>query len=121
MLLVKLKNEFLWDGKPPKVKHAAMVGSYERGGLKDIDIEKRIKALRLSWVKRLYDDTIHEWKIIPKFYFEKFEMNIFYPNLKIDLRGSMLPKFYKNIVAEWEEVAVCNPQTFENVIMVKSQ
>ena len=115
--LVKLKNEFLWDGKPPKVKHAAMVGSYERGGLKDIDIEKRIKALRLSWVKRLYDDTIHEWKIIPKFYFEKFEINIFYPNLKIDLRGSMLPKFYKNIVAEWEEVAVCNPLTLENVMM----
>ena len=32
--LIKLKNEFLWDGKPPKIKHSAMVGSYERGGFK---------------------------------------------------------------------------------------
>ena len=44
--LMKLKREFLWEGKPPKIKHAALVGSYERGGLRDIDIEKRIKALR---------------------------------------------------------------------------
>ena len=57
--LIKLKNEFIWDNKPPKIKHTAMIGSYERGGLKDIDIESRIKALRLSWVKRLYDDSDH--------------------------------------------------------------
>ena len=54
--LTKMKNDFIWDGKPPKIKHSALIGSYERGGLKDIDIEKRIKALQLSWVKRLYDE-----------------------------------------------------------------
>ena len=29
--LIKLKNEFLWGGKPPKIKHTALIGSYERG------------------------------------------------------------------------------------------
>ena len=29
--LIKLKNEFLWGGKPPKIKHTSMIGSYERG------------------------------------------------------------------------------------------
>ena len=66
--LIKLKRDFLWEGKPLKIKHSALVGSYERGGLKDIDIEKRTKALRISWVRRLYDDTEHEWKIIPNFF-----------------------------------------------------
>ena len=85
--LIKLKNDFLWDGKPPKVKHSAMIGSYEKGGLKDIDIERRIKALRLSWVRRLYDETDHEWKLIPKFYLEKFSTNLFFPNLKININN----------------------------------
>ena len=75
--LIILKREFLWDGKPPKIKHSALVGSYEKGGLRDIDIEKRVKALRLSWVKRLYDDTEHEWKIIPKKFLNKFKKTLF--------------------------------------------
>ena len=87
--LIKLKNDFLWDGKPPKVKHSAMIGSYEKGGLKDIDIERRIKALRLSWVRRLYDETDHEWKLIPKFYSEKFSTNLFFPNLKININNKL--------------------------------
>ena len=66
---MKLKKEFSWDRKPPKIKHSALVGSYERGGLKDIDIEKQVKALWISWVKRLYDDTEHECKIIPELFF----------------------------------------------------
>ena len=97
--LIKLKNDFLWDGKPPKIKHKALIGSYERGGLKDIDIESRIKALRLSWVKRLYDDSEHEWKIIPKFFMEKYAKNLFFPNLKINIKNK-LPKFYKNIIQD---------------------
>ena len=92
------------------------MGSYEKGGLRDIDIEKRVKALRLSWVKRLYDDTEHEWKIIPKFFLGKISYNIFYPNLKIKLTCK-IPTFYKNVIKEWEEIAVCNPLTMGNVMM----
>ena len=86
------------------------------GGLKDIDIVKRIKALRISWVKRLYDDTEHEWKIIPKFFLEKISSNIFYPNLKITI-NCKLPIFYKNVIKEWEEIASSNPLTMANVMM----
>ena len=114
--LIRLKNDFLWNGKPPKIKHKALIGSYERGGLKDIDIENRIKALKLSWVKRLYDDNEHEWKIIPKFYLQKFSDNIFYPNLKVDVR-SKIPMFYKNVIQEWEQISNCIPITMENVLV----
>ena len=114
--LIRLKNEFLWDGKPPKIKHSAMVGSYERGGLRDLDIERRLRALRLSWVRRLYDETEHEWKIIPTFFIEKFAKNIFYPNLKIKIKNK-LPAFYKNVIQAWEEISACNPLTMENVLV----
>ena len=69
--------------------------------MKDIDIEKRVKALRISWIKRLYDDTEHEWKIIPKFFLGTFSRNIFYPNLKIKLSCN-LPTFNKNEIKDWK-------------------
>ena len=75
-----------------------------------------MRALRISWVKRLYDDTEHEWKIIPKFFLDKLAGNIFYPNLKINI-NIKLPIFYKNVIKEWEEIANCNPLTISNVMM----
>ena len=40
--LEKIKKEFIWNGKRPKVKHSALLGDYEEGGLKDIDIKAKI-------------------------------------------------------------------------------
>ena len=40
-VLDKLQNrqkEFLWQGKRAKIKHSAMTGSYENGGLKAVDL-----------------------------------------------------------------------------------
>ena len=70
------------------------------GDLKDIDVERRLQALRLSWVRRLFDESEHEWKIIPKFFLEKYAKNIFYPNLKIKIKNK-LPTFYKDMA--WEK------------------
>ena len=34
-------------------------------GLKNVDINKKIASLQCSWIKRLYDDSFHKWKLIP--------------------------------------------------------
>ena len=36
----------------------------KHGGLKRINIEKKIINLQCSWVRRLYDDSFNEWKVI---------------------------------------------------------
>ena len=33
-----LQEEFIWDGKRPNVKHSTLIGNYEDGGFKDVDI-----------------------------------------------------------------------------------
>ena len=38
---------------------------FKNGGLKNVDINKKIASLQCSWIKRLYDDSFHEWKLIP--------------------------------------------------------
>ena len=31
---------------------------------KHVDINSKIASLQCSWIKRLYDDKFHEWKLI---------------------------------------------------------
>ena len=44
---------FLWDGKPDKIKRETITQDYEHGGLKMTDIETFIWSLKAGWVKRL--------------------------------------------------------------------
>ena len=60
-----LHKKSLWNNRLPKIKHSILIGEYYDGGLKDIDIEAKSKALKLTWIKRLCDDSDHPWKIIP--------------------------------------------------------
>ena len=51
--LEKSMYNFLWDGKPDKIKRETITQDYEHGGLKMIDIETFIWSLLAGWVKRL--------------------------------------------------------------------
>ena len=62
--ICKIQKDFIWRGKRPKIKHSTIIGNFENGGLKDIDIESKLKALKLSWIKRLLDSNFHPWKTL---------------------------------------------------------
>ena len=51
--LEKSMYNFLWDGKPDKIKRETITQDYDHGGLKMIDIETFIWSLKAGWVKRL--------------------------------------------------------------------
>ena len=63
--LNNIQKNFTWNGKNAKIKHSALLNSYEDGGLKDFDVFTKIISLRCSWIKRLYDENFNDWKIIP--------------------------------------------------------
>ena len=42
-----------------------MSDTFETGGLKNVDIDLKVISLQCSWVKKLYDENFHEWKVIP--------------------------------------------------------
>ena len=39
------------------------IDNFEGGGIKMIDIDSMIKALRLAWLKRIFNDNESTWKI----------------------------------------------------------
>ena len=67
----KIHKAFLWKNSTLKKKHETLCNDYKVGRLKHFDIPNKIIALQRSWIRRLYDNYFHEWKLISLYYFEK--------------------------------------------------
>jgi len=44
---------FIWNSKVDRIKRKILIGTYENGGLKMIDIESQSKALKIKWLEKL--------------------------------------------------------------------
>ena len=92
------------ERKNPKIKHSTLSNSYENGGLKDADVFTKVIYLQCSWIKRLYDENFHEWKIIPSYliktiFWENFK---FYLCLDPSIRSlKKVPNFYIEMITNW--------------------
>ena len=65
------KRQFIWSTKP-KINNETRSSDFKDKGLKIVDINKKKASLWCSLIKRLYDDSFHEWKLIPLKLFKKF-------------------------------------------------
>ena len=62
-----LTFNFIWEGKPAKIKKKNIISDIKHDRLKMLHFEIMDKALKIAWIKRL---TVHgdaPWKIIPEF------------------------------------------------------
>ena len=71
-LLNKIQQDFVWDKKDAKIKHTILCCDYASDGLKSIDTFSKIVSLQCSWVKTLFDDNFHQWKVIPLYLIQKY-------------------------------------------------
>lgn len=56
--------DFLWNNKGDKIKRSVLINSYDKGGLKMIDIFSYNKSLKLAWVKKYLDaENMGKWKL----------------------------------------------------------
>lgn len=118
-LVVNIHRNFIWSNKRPNIKHSTLISDYEKGGLKDIDIESKFKSLHLCWLKRLFDNSFHPWKQIPLFYINSMSSNslMFLPNLDTScLHYDKMPLFYQNIIKYWVEISLSTPKTPEMIL-----
>ena len=53
----KLIFNFIWAGKPPKIKRNTIIGEKKNGGLKMCDFKIMEKALKITWVNRIQDES----------------------------------------------------------------
>ncbi len=62
-------QNFIWDGSTSKIVQQTMIQPIQNGGLKLCHFETKVKALTLSWVKRLTCKAPSNWKILPKAFY----------------------------------------------------
>ena len=70
-VIQKLNSEifsFILDSKPDKIKRTTLYRDYKNGGLRMINLEYFLNALKASWLKRIFDDesTSTLWKSFSK-------------------------------------------------------
>ena len=87
---------FVWNEKPPKVKHTALVAQIDKGGLKYPDIEMYDHALKLSWLK--YITANAHWNIIMDSHIEKYGDWNLVLKCNMNIKHFKLPFFYVNIL-----------------------
>ena len=82
-----------------------MIGSYEKSGLKDVDLESKFQSLRIIWVRKILDKAnFHPWMAIANTVLQDLGgVNIFHTDLLIaPEKRECLKKiliFYKEIIS----------------------
>ena len=117
--VTKIQKSFIWHDSSPKIKHETLRMEFKAGGLKNFDIRFKFVSLQCSWVKKLYDDCLHEWKIIslhllnkcfgPSF---KFHSNLHFESKLL----KQFPSFYKQILMNWKKYFIASPTTPSGVL-----
>ena len=103
-LLTKIQMEFIWKGKTPNIKSSTLCNDYDNGGLKNVDVFSKIVSLQCSWIKRLFDNNFHQWKLIPLYLIRQYLGKNFKFHSNLEVSHSILckfPRFYKEVIIRW--------------------
>ena len=98
-----MQKHFLWNQSTPKIKQSTLCNSFATGGLTNVDINTKIAGIQCPWVKRLYEDNFHEWKLIPLHLANAaitpaFKFHLALPSLALGFQLDEFLKFYQNIL-----------------------
>ena len=63
--------KFLWKNKKDKIKKRPLQDR-DKEGIRMINVETMIKALRLAWIPRLFAPGRKNWKTIPDYYLGRY-------------------------------------------------
>jgi hypothetical protein len=117
-LLIKklLIKKFIWNDKPPKVKYTTLINNVEEGGLKLQDLEFKLKAIKIKWIKNLVDpDTIAPWK---SYMSQKANLDISQLpayNLNRKDQPTFKDHFYNDLLNAWSDIHFCAPKNAQEV------
>ena len=108
-----------------------MIGNYEEGGYKNVDILTKLSALKITWIRRLLNGNYHPWKIISESIFAPIGAYLFHFNLKLSdsclwIIEKTCPNFYKKLVDLWTRISyeepsnvteICNQALWNNLFI----
>ena len=120
-ILDDIQKDFIWNKLQPIIKHSTLIGNYEEGGYKDVDVASKMNSLKVIWIRRLTDDNFHTWKIIPSKLFRPIsDTSSFHRNLKFADSCLRVVKtfstFYQELVQFWVSISEVEPKNIDNIL-----
>jgi hypothetical protein len=112
----KIIKEFLWNKKPPKVKYTTLIGPIEEGGLKLHDLNCKLTAIKLKWIKQLTKDgNPPPWKsyIAEKCQCQPAQIPTY--NLNINHIPNFSDPFHKELFNMWTKIHYHEPQEVNEI------
>jgi hypothetical protein len=104
--LIQVAYNFIWQGKPEKVRRKTVIADYEHGGLKMLDIESFLEAQKVIWVKRLQRSEEGSWMAYPKYLLNNLlGISSFKCNTNIAKLQKWMPPFYSQLFVAWGKTA----------------
>ena len=83
--------------------------------------QKRLISLKRSWIKWLYDDSFHKWKLIPlqlinERFWDNFKLHsdLSFNNICIN----KFPKYYKDMILNWSQYISTIPETLPGIFNI---
>ena len=95
-------NRFIWNNKPPKVKHTTLIAPENEGGLKAPDIFLFNKAIKLTWLSRLV--VKQTWNPVIALQMQEFGGWKLILHSNITIKSLTVPVFYKQILQFFHEI-----------------
>ena len=111
--LKNLITNFIWNGGSPKVAYNNLIQSINMGGLKLVDIESKIKALKLTWITRLVNNQDKNWTAIPRLLYNTNDLTKFFMENRMPIK--CYSYFYESIHTEWIKIRNNNEKTINNI------
>jgi hypothetical protein len=105
--LIQVAYNFIWQGKPEKVKRNTVIADYEHGGLRMLDIESFLEAQKVMWVKRLLKSDKGSWMVYPNYLLDTIlGKDSFKCNININKLKKRMPPFYSQLFETWGKTSL---------------
>ena len=94
--------KFLWNSGPDRIKRKIIVKNIACAGLRMVELRSFIKALKLSWLRRILQQSKQmEWINLSQINFQMlFSVGGSYAT---ELNNNLYNPFWKNLMANWAE------------------
>ena len=98
----KIIYNFIWNSKD-RIKRKTLIGDYEKGGLRMIDVESQFEAIKAAWVPRITNSGNINWAILARHYLNAFGNDFFVLKMSFQDHKSFedinqITNFYKEVI-----------------------
>ena len=119
-VLNKTQRNFIWNWLNSKVNKSTINNNYKNGGLRNVNIAAKISSLQSSWIKKLFNENFHDWKILPLHIIHKSlgKKIVFHSNLKVNKKSTKsFLKYNREIINTWGSRFSCQTLVVPSAIL----